>query len=65
MAMNKASLKGRIIAELEAVGVVTSGDHAWGEKLAEALANAVVDEVQQNAKAVINSGSSSGQHPVQ
>ncbi|MFQ5647485.1 MAG: hypothetical protein ACE5GM_11195 [bacterium] len=50
MALSKSSLKSRIITELAAQGFVTSGEHAWTEKFATAIANAIVDEIQQNAE---------------
>ena len=46
-------------------GFVTEGEHVMAGKMAQAIANAVVDEIQANAKAVIDSGSSSGNWPVQ
>ena len=51
MALSKTQLKTRIITELESQGFVTTGAYAWGQKFAEALANAVVDEIQTNAQA--------------
>jgi hypothetical protein len=54
MALDKNGLKGRIEAELEAQGFTITGQHAWASKLAQAVANAVVDEIQANAKAVGN-----------
>lgn len=65
MAMDKDALKGRIVAEMQAQGASAEGEHAWLNQFAEALASAVVDEVQQNAEAVVSGGSSSGTHPVQ
>jgi hypothetical protein len=54
MALDKNGLKGRIEAELESQGFTITGQHAWASKLAQAVANAVVDEIQANAKAVGN-----------
>ena len=65
MALSKSSLKSRIVQEMEAMGATASGEHSWVEKLAEALANAVVDEVQQNAQVTLSGGSSAGSYPVQ
>lgn len=65
MALNKSALKGRIIREFESLGATASGDHSWVSKMAEAIANAVVDEIQSNAKAVVSGGSSAGQHPIE
>jgi len=52
MAMTKAGLKSKIIAEMEkpAIGITTTGTYAFATKLAEALANAIVDEITTNAK---------------
>ncbi|MBY7898708.1 hypothetical protein KW478_19630 [Vibrio fluvialis] len=60
MALSKSSLKDRIISELQSQGFVTEGEHAMVQKMAEAIANAVVDEIQANAKANVTSGSSAG-----
>ena len=65
MALSKSSLKSKIIAELSSQGFVTEGEHAMAQKMAEAIANAVVDEIQSNGKANITSGSSAGSWPVQ
>lgn len=65
MALSKSQLKQRIISELESKGFVTSGEFAMAGLMAEAIANAVVDEIQSNAKALVNSGSSSGNWPVE
>lgn len=51
MALSKSGLKQRIITELQAIGFTTSGQYVWSEKYAEAIANAIVDEIQSNAKA--------------
>lgn len=58
MELSKASLKKRIITELQAKGFVTEGEFAQVGHMAEAIANAVVDEVNQNAKADVKGGSS-------
>jgi hypothetical protein len=65
MALSKSALKGRIISEFEAQGAVASGDHSWVDEFAEALANAIVDEIQANAKAVITGGSSAGSYSIE
>lgn len=44
--MDKASLKTRIEDELIAQGATLTGPHAWGSNLAEAIANAIVDEIE-------------------
>lgn len=65
MALNKTGLKSRIVSELDAQGFTTSGDHAWVQKLAEAVANAVVDEILANASATgIDSGGDSHALPI-
>lgn len=60
MALNNASLRDKIIAELTAQGFVTSGEHAMAQKMAQAIANAVISEIQTNAKANVTGGSSAG-----
>ncbi|MBK1874588.1 hypothetical protein FE848_15285 [Marinobacter sp. 1-3A] len=64
MALSKDSLKGRIIAEMVAQGAQPAGPHSWVERMAEAIANAVVDEVKANANASVTSGSSAGTWPI-
>lgn len=65
MALSKTSLKDRIITEMESQGFVTQGTHAKADELAKAIANAVIDEIQANAKAAVSSGSSKGNWPIQ
>ena len=51
MALSKPGLKTRIITELVAQGFIVIGPHAtFTSKYAEAVANAVVDEIQANAR---------------
>ncbi|ADT87621.1 hypothetical protein [Vibrio furnissii] len=64
MALSKASLKEKLENELKAQGFVLDGEFAMAGKMAEAIANAVVDEITQNAKADVKGGSSSGLHSV-
>lgn len=64
MALSKASLKERLITELQAQGFVTEGEHAMAQKMAEAIANAVVDEILQNAIVSVTSGSSIGKYEI-
>ncbi|MCC3836457.1 hypothetical protein [Vibrio parahaemolyticus] len=64
MALSKASLKQKIVTELQAQGFVTSGTHARSAEMAEAIANAVVDEITQNAQVKVTGGSSSGTYNV-
>ncbi|EGQ9177749.1 hypothetical protein J4H56_07470 [Vibrio alginolyticus] len=64
MSMSKESLKQKLENELEAQGFVLTGDFAMAGKMAEAIANAVYDEITQNAKADVTSGSSKGQYSI-
>lgn len=64
MAMSKASLKEKLENELQSQGFILTGEFAMAGKMAEAIANAVYDEITQNAKASISIGSSAGQHPI-
>ncbi|OMH40216.1 hypothetical protein [Desulfurobacterium indicum] len=54
MALDKTSLKNRILFELQAqgfgVGTTDKDGIDWIDKFATAIANAVVDEIQQNAE---------------
>ncbi|HCE3657025.1 TPA: hypothetical protein NG673_003391 [Vibrio parahaemolyticus] len=64
MAMGKKSLKQKLENELQAQGFVLTGEFAMAGKMAEAIANAVYDEITQNAKADVTSGSSKGQYSI-
>jgi len=64
MAIENLSLKGRIIKAMNKLGFVTEGEFAMGAQLAEAIANAVVDEIQQNAVVTVTNGSSAGEYKV-
>lgn len=65
MALSKSQLKNRIVAEMEAMGANSTGEHSWVEKMAQALANAVVDEIQSNAQVPVTGGSSAGTYKVE
>lgn len=62
MAMTKASLKSRIETEIQALFNIQ--DASQLDKMSEAIANAVIDEVQINAQGTgstnVTSGSSAG-----
>ncbi|MCG6327240.1 hypothetical protein [Vibrio alginolyticus] len=64
MAMSKASLKAKLESELQAQGFVLTGEFAMAGKMAEAIANAVYDEITQNAEVPVTSGSSAGTYQV-
>ena len=64
MALNKTSLKQKLETELKAQGFVLDGEFAMAGMMAEAIANAVVDEINQNAKVVVESGSSAGSYKI-
>jgi hypothetical protein len=64
MALSKASLKSKIVANLQAQGFTTEGPHAYAAKMAEAIANAVIDEITSNGQVVVTGGSSSGTYKV-
>lgn len=49
MALSKASLKSRIVTELTAQGFNLASPYSYATKMAEAIANAVVDEITTNA----------------
>lgn len=54
MALSKSSLKSKIENELIAGGIVISGEFAQASVLAQAIANAVVDEINQNAQCAMS-----------
>lgn len=64
MPLDKGSLKAKIIKEMNGKGIVTEGEFAKAADLAEAIANAVVDEIMTNAMVVIDKGSSAGSYKV-
>lgn len=65
MALSKSQLKARIVSEMESQGATSTGKYSWVEKMAEAISNAVVDEIQQNAQVPVTGGSSAGTYQVQ
>ncbi len=64
MAISKSSLKKKIETELKAKGFVLDGEFAMAGMMAEAIANAVVDEITQNAEVQVTGGSSAGTYKV-
>lgn len=64
MALSVHSLKQRIVAAMEAQGATAAGDHSWVGRFAEAIASAVVAEIQQNAEVQVTGGSSAGTYKV-
>ena len=62
MALSKPGLKALIIAEMEGQGITTSGEFAYAGKLAEAIANAVVDHFQTSGEIETTSGAPDGEH---
>ncbi|PKH06652.1 hypothetical protein [Moritella sp. Urea-trap-13] len=64
MALSKSALKSKIEAEMVKGGIVITGEHAQASVLAQAIANAVVDEIQVNAEVAVIGGSSAGKYKV-
>ncbi|RZV17329.1 hypothetical protein EOJ41_15075 [Vibrio alginolyticus] len=64
MALDKTSLKTKIETELKAQGIVIDGEHAQASKFAIAIANAIVDEITQNAEVPVTGGSSEGTYNI-
>ncbi|SGY86629.1 hypothetical protein [Moritella viscosa] len=64
MALSKRSLKTKLETELKAQGFVLDGEFAMAGKFAEAIANAVVDEITANAEVGVTGGSSAGKYKV-
>ncbi|MBK1690982.1 hypothetical protein [Ectothiorhodospira mobilis] len=65
MALSASTLEGLILQELEANGIVTTGQYARTQELAEAIATAVVEHIQAAAEVPVTGGSSAGTYPVQ
>lgn len=64
MALDKDSLKGRIVSNMVSAGANAQGEHSWVEKMAEAIAEAVIDEVTENAQVEVTTGNSAGTYNV-
>ncbi|MFL9783259.1 hypothetical protein BCV35_015920 [Vibrio cyclitrophicus] len=64
MAISKGSLKQKIETELKAKGFVLDGEFAMAGMMAEAIANALVDEITKNAEVQVTGGSSAGAYKV-
>lgn len=62
MALNRATLKGLIVTEMQSQGFTTSGAYAFGDKLAEAIANAIVTHITTDALVTTTSGAPNGEH---
>ncbi len=63
MALSDSSLSSKIVSNLEGLGF-KQGEHANFDKLAQAVAKAVVAEIQSNAEVAVTSGSSAGSYKV-
>jgi hypothetical protein len=64
MALSKSALKSKIEAEMVKGGIVINGEFAQASVLAQAIANAVVDEITANAEVGVTGGSSAGKYKV-
>ncbi|MEZ8625577.1 hypothetical protein AB4369_09310 [Vibrio sp. 10N.261.49.A5] len=64
MALSNTSLKQKLETELKAQGFVLDGEFAMAGMMAEAIANAVVDEITRNAQVEVIEGSSKGNYQV-
>ena len=64
MALSKSGLKSKIEAEMVKGGIVIAGEHAQASVLAQAIANAVVDEITKNALVRVTGGSSAGGYKI-
>lgn len=64
MALSTNVLKGLIVSELVNQGFVETGQHARIEKMAAAIAAAVVTHVTASADVVVTGGSSAGTYKV-
>lgn len=64
MAMNVSQLTDEIIAELESRGFEPVAQKTANRPFFEAIADAVITHIQDNATANVSSGSSSGNWPI-
>jgi len=64
MALSKSALKSKIEQEMIKGGLVITGQYAQASVLAEAIANAVIDEITANASVSVTGGSSAGSYKV-
>lgn len=64
MPISNGSLKAKIVKEMNGKGMVTEGEFAKAADLAEAIANAIVDEITTNGLVVIDKGSSAGSYKI-
>ena len=64
MALSSDSLKNNIITEMKSHGFIVEGEFAKAGDLAEAIAKAVVNEINSNAKVIIKTGSSAGEYSI-
>lgn len=65
MAMNAVELEKVILTNLESKGFMVNNEYSQAHIFAKAVAEAVVEHIQLNAKAIIAIGSSAGEHPIQ
>ena len=65
MPLNAEALESAIISKLKSEGFVTNNQYAKTEKMAKAIAEAVVEHITANAQVVIESGSSAGTYGVE
>ena len=54
MALSSTSLKNRVTAKLEAAGFSTTNEHSKVADMAQAIAEAVVEEIQAGAVVSVN-----------
>ena len=64
MAMSSSALEGLIVSKLKEAGFNVDGEHSKNTVMAKAVAEAVVEHIQANAKAVVIGGSSAGSHSI-
>ena len=64
MALSKGALKAKIVKEMQGKGMVTEGEFARAADLAEAIANAVIDEITSSGVVTVTAGSSAGVYSI-
>lgn len=60
MALNHRQLQSLIITHLQEAGFTTTGEHAYAQKLAAVIAQAVVEHITEQAQVQVTKGSSAG-----
>ena len=63
--MNASGLAAEMESELQAQGFVTNNEHSKTQQMCQALATAIVNHIQANAKAIDPGGTAPSQNAIQ